>query len=209
VDGEIAAVYGRLVDELRGAGARIDEGVHPVPLAEGHDVAQRQIQGAMSRWLPDEAFQSLLERAAAAPADDNTPPVRWARHITQRAREHQFAAEHRLRLKAAWTNFFRDHDVLLCPVTPTPAIPHDQNPDIDARTVTVNGATRPYGDQWAWLQAVGVVHLPVAVTPVGRTSAGLPVGIQIVAPHLEDRTAIDVAARIADIVGGFQAPPGF
>jgi amidase len=44
---------------------------------------------------------------------------------------------------------------------------------------------------------------------VGLTSAGLPVGIQIVAPHLEDRTAIDVAARIADIVGGFQAPPGF
>ncbi|MEA2527126.1 MAG: amidase [Thermomicrobiales bacterium] len=62
VDGEIAAVYGRLVDELRGAGARIDEGVRPVPLAEGHDVAQRLIQGAMSRWLPDEAFQSLLER---------------------------------------------------------------------------------------------------------------------------------------------------
>jgi amidase len=37
----------------------------------------------------------------------------------------------------------------------------------------------------------------------------LPVGIQIVAPHLEDRTAVDVARRIAAVVGGFQAPPGY
>ena len=98
---------------------------------------------------------------------------------------------------------------LLCPVTPTPAIPHDHNPDVDARTITVNGAARPYGDQFAWLQAIGVVHLPVVVAPVGLTPAGLPVGIQIVAPHLEDRTAIDVARRIAEVVGGFQAPLGF
>jgi amidase len=98
---------------------------------------------------------------------------------------------------------------LLCPVTPTPAFPHDQNPDVDARLLTVNGAPRPYGDQFAWLQAVGVVHLPAVVAPVGRTATGLPVGIQIVAPHLEDRTAIDVARRIAQVIGGFQAPPGF
>ena len=192
-----------------GVGAGIDEGVRPVSLAESHDVAQRLIQGAMSRWLSEEGFRSLLDRAATAPAADDRPPVRWARNITQRVREHQIAAEQRLQLKSAWARFFRDHDVLLCPVTPTAAIPHDLNPDVDARTIVVDGATRPYGDQFAWLQAVGVVHLPAAVAPVGFTSAGLPVGVQIVAPHLEDRTAIDVAARIADVAGGFQPPPGF
>lgn len=135
--------------------------------------------------------------------------MRWARNVTQRVRDYQFVAEQRLRLKAAWADFFRDHDVLLCPVTPTPAILHDHNPDVDARTISVNGISRPYGDQFAWVQAVGVVHLPAAVAPVGLTSTGLPVGIQIVAPHLEDRTAIDMAARIAEVVGGFQPPPGF
>ncbi len=209
IDSEIAGVYERLVAELRRAGARIHDGARPAPLAEGLDVAQRLIQDAVSPWLPEEEFRSLLERAAAAPADDSTPPVRWARNVTQRVREYQFVAEQRLRLKAAWADFFRDHDVLLCPVTPTPAIPHDHNPDVDARTISVNGISRPYGEQFAWLQAVGVVHLPAAVAPVGFTSTGLPVGIQIVAPHLEDRTAIDVAARITEVVGGFQAPPGF
>jgi amidase len=47
------------------------------------------------------------------------------------------------------------------------------------------------------------------VVPVGRTAAGLPVGMQVIGPALEDRTPIDVAGRIADVVGGFAAPPGF
>ena len=174
-----------------------------------HDVAQRLIQGAMSGWLPDEMFQGLLARAAAAPAADQSPPVRWARNITQRARDYTQVQEHRLRLKAAWAEFFRGHDVLLCPVMPAPAIPHDHTPDVDARTIVVNGVTRSYGDQFSWLQAIGVVHLPVVVAPIGLTAAGLPVGIQIVAPHLEDRTAIDVARRLAEVCGGFQAPPGY
>ncbi|HET7092330.1 MAG TPA: amidase family protein, partial [Thermomicrobiales bacterium] len=209
IDGEVAAVYARLVEALREAGARIDERARPVPLAESHDVAQRLIQGAIASSLPEEEFRALLDRAAVAAADDDSPPTRWARNITQRARDYHLAAEQRLRLKAGWADFFRRYDALLCPVTPTAAIPHDQNPDVDARTIVVNGSTRPYGDQFAWLQAVGVVHLPAVVAPVGFTEAGLPVGIQIVAPHLEDRTAIDLAARLADVVGGFQAPPGF
>jgi amidase len=209
VDREITAVYDHLITELRGAGATVVESVPPVPVADAHDVAQRLIQGAMSGWLSDEMFQTLLARAEAAAADDTTPPVRWARNITQRVREYRLAEEQRLRFKAAWADFFRNHDVLLCPVTPTPAFPHDHTPDVDARTIVVNGATRSYGDQFSWLQAIGVVHLPVVGAPVGLTSAGLPVGIQIVAPHLEDRTAIDVARHIADVVGGFQAPPGF
>jgi amidase len=209
VDAEVLNRYERLLAELRAAGARIDDRARPAPLARGHDVAQRLIQGAMSAWPPDDDYQSLLQRVAAVPAGDQSPPVRWARNITQRARDYVRVQEERLRLKAAWAEFFRDYDVLLCPVTPTPAIRHDQNPDVDARTIVVNGAPRAYGDQFAWLQAIGVVHLPAVVAPAGLTSGGLPVGIQIVAPHLEDRTAIDVAGRIAEVGGGFQAPPGF
>lgn len=198
-----------MVDTLRAADARIDERAGPVPLDAGHDVAQRLIQGSMSVAVPEEAFQALLARANSADDTDDAPPIRWAHNITQRARDHQLAAEERLYQKAAWADFFRDYDVLLCPVTPTSAIPHDQDPDVDARTIVVNGSRRPYGEPFAWLQAVGVVHLPVAVAPVGVTTAGLPVGIQIVAPHLEDRTAIDVAARMAEVIGGFRSPPGY
>jgi amidase len=52
-----------------------------------------------------------------------------------------------------------------------------------------------------------MAHLPSAVVPVGRTAEGLPVGIQVVAPYLEDRTALDVARRLSALVGDIGAPP--
>jgi len=51
--------------------------------------------------------------------------------------------------------------------------------------------------------------LPGTVAPVGRTRSGLPVGIQIVGPYLEDRTPLDVAKRMAEVIGGYERPPGY
>ena len=39
--------------------------------------------------------------------------------------------------------------------------------------------------------------------------ANVPVGMQVVAPHLEDRTAIHFARLIEEVIGGFEAPPGY
>ena len=116
-------------------------------------------------------------------------------------------AERRLHLQREWSAFFRTYDVLLTPVTPTPAFLHDHDPDVDARTIVLDGAPFPYADQFAWLQAVGVAHLPAVSAPAGRTPGSLPVGIQIVAPRFEDRTAIDFAGRLAEVAGGFVPPP--
>ena len=51
------------------------------------------------------------------------------------------------------------------------------------------------------------VLLPATVPPVGRTAAGLPVGIQVVAPFLHDRTALAFARRITEVIGGYEVPP--
>jgi amidase len=71
----------------------------------------------------------------------------------------------------------------------------------------VNGQPRPYTDLGVWAGLAGVAYLPAAVAPVGFTGAGLPVGVQIVAPYLEDRTAIDVARHVESVLGGFRPPP--
>ncbi len=209
IDAEILARYRQLIEELRASGATVTETAGPVPLADGHALSQQLIQGGISPWIPDEGYRALASRATSAAADDDAPQIRFARNITQTARDLLNARETRGRQKAEWAGFFRTYDVLLCPVTPTPAIPHDHNPDVDARTILVNGESRPYGDQFAWLQAIGAVHLPVVVAPAGLTPGGLPVGIQIVAAEFGDRTAIDFARRMQKVIGGFQAPPGF
>ena len=55
----------------------------------------------------------------------------------------------------------------------------------------------------------GVLGLPVAVPPVGRTADGLPVGVQVVTPYLRDRDAVRTAGLIAEVAGGYDVPPGF
>jgi amidase len=51
--------------------------------------------------------------------------------------------------------------------------------------------------------------LPATVAPIGRTAQGLPVGIQIMGPFLEDATPISIAGLLADLLGGFEPPPGY
>ena len=67
----------------------------------------------------------------------------------------------------------------------------------------------PYTDQIGWLGPIGSALLPASVAPVGGTPEGLPVGVQIVADHLDDRTAIDFARILSRELGGFEPPPDF
>ena len=99
--------------------------------------------------------------------------------------------------------------MLLCPVSILPAIPHDHSEPLMLRRLEVNGQVRPYTDQLGWVGPIGAALLPATVAPAGRTPGGLPVGVQIVAGHLEDRTSIDFARRLADEIGGFESPPGW
>jgi amidase len=51
--------------------------------------------------------------------------------------------------------------------------------------------------------------LPATTAPIGLTKDGLPVGIQIIGPYLEDATPIDLAGKLTEIIGGFQPPEGY
>jgi amidase len=123
-------------------------------------------------------------------------------------REWLSANERREQLRARMAEFFRDVDALLMPVAVVPAIPHDHSEPFAARTIQSQSGTRPYMDLFGWVGLATVAYLPATVVPVGRTPAGLPVGIQIVGPYLEDRTTLAVARQVEKLLGGFAAPPG-
>jgi amidase len=61
----------------------------------------------------------------------------------------------------------------------------------------------------SWTTVATLAGVPATAAPVGRTTAGLPVGIQILAPMWEDGTSIAFATLLSDVVGGFSAPPAF
>ena len=181
----------------------------PCSLREAERLAQRLIQAVFSGAYPAEEYERLRVLAETAAVDDDSPPVRHARNVTVRSRDLSIALEARAQLAARCATFFTEYDVLLCPITPTTAIPHDHQPDVDARRIIVNGISRPYGDQIPWASLPGVCGLPAVVLPAGLARDGLPVGLQVIGPFLADRTVIDVAGYIGELVGGFVSPPGY
>lgn len=109
-------------------------------------------------------------------------------------------------LRAVWADWFREYDVLLCPVMPMLPFPHDHEGTVADRWVIINGKSRPQAECLAWTGLVGVAYLPSTVVPVGRVG-DLPVGVQVVGPYLEDRTSLFVAGRLAELLGGYEPPP--
>src|SRR5262249_40260579 len=118
------------------------------------------------------------------------------------------AAGDRMAARAAWHEFFRTHDAFLLPTVFCVAPPHDHTPQ-DARTIPTPAGNRPFEHIFPWVSFATLTGLPATVAPVGQTRGGLPVGIQVVGPYLEDATPIDVAGQLAELVGGFKPPTGF
>ena len=59
-----------------------------------------------------------------------------------------------------------------------------------------------------WPGVATLPGLPATAVPAGRTAEGLPIGVQIVGPWLEDRTTLELARLIELEFGGF-VPPAF
>lgn len=116
----------------------------------------------------------------------------------------------RLEHRHLWHEYFRTHDAFLMPVAITPAILHDHSMPRHRRVVTLaDGSKRGYMELSAWIAPAGLPGLPATVIPAGLTAQGLPVGLQIVGPYLEDLTPIELAEILEKELGGFRKPPMF
>lgn len=115
----------------------------------------------------------------------------------------------RLDARRIWQEYFRTHDAFLMPVNFVAAFPHLEQPLMKDRKIPIPDGQRDYLDVLRWISIATHSGCPATAAPVGVTKQGLPVGIQIMGPFLEDATPINIAGLIADVVGGFRPPPGY
>ena len=173
-------------DRLADAGAKVEEASLPVPMPDQYLMFNNLILPAIAPSLGEE-----IGRAVSPSQYD------WLRLQDVRAQ-----------MQRAWARWFAEGvDAFLCPVTPTPPFLHNHEGELMTRTMEVNGETRSYVENTTWTGLIGVVGLPSAVPPLPRTADNLPVGIQVVTPYLHDRTAVRLAALIAEASGGGYEPP--
>ena len=107
-----------------------------------------------------------------------------------------------------WRAFFAQWDVVLCPVSPTPAFRHDAG-GMAARRLRIDDQEIAYQDQSPWSSLATLTGLPATAMPIGLSDEGLPVGMQVIGPYLEDRTTIAFAQAVEGVFGGFVPPPGY
>jgi amidase len=206
----IRAMLDRVARELERGGAQVARGSALLPdLARGARLFASLLFAAMAvRWPADVIERLRAQAAALAPDDERLAAYRirgavfthgaWLALDTERARR-----------RTAWREFFRSFDVVLAPPMPTPAFPHDHSADFDARTLDVDGTRRPYPDQAVWAAIATETGLPATTVPIERTADGLPIGVQVIGPYLEDRTTLAFAGLLERIFGGFAAPATF
>lgn len=196
-------------DRIAGKVANLDAKVRPhIDVEDGHRRYLRLLNSVMAAGFPPQVLEEYQKAYAELAPDDARIEAQVVRGAAQPHRAWLGDNEGRQHLRARWAEFFRDVDVLLCPIMPTPAFPHDHSP-FGERTLRVDDHVIAYAEQLFWAGLVTVGYLPSTVVPVGTSPEGLPVGMQVVAPFLDDRTALHFARLLEDEIGGFAPPPAF
>lgn len=215
IDHQMASLYLQLKSALGTAGVKVDAGsplgmalddFYPLYLnlmgsimgASQKKLGRRVMGLAAPVWqrigeyfhLPKH-FEQFLEGAAQSHVD-------WLR-----------MDERRRRIRQKFLAVFDQYDVILMPPAATTALQHQHQPELPLRKIWINGERRNYADMLMWISPATLMGLPSTSAPIGKTTLGMPVNVQIMGAPFQDKTTIRFASLMAKVMGGFTSPPGY
>ena len=190
VDADVLARLEAATAALEAAGVRVDRSARP-------DIDPAQACG-LGMFLVTSAMLQSIPAAVAEVGGSSGGTTHRAWLDAHQARE---------AIREQWAAFFQRFDAVLMPVSFVPPFPHCQEGSFATRTLQCNCSTRPYADLVRWTILTGMAYLPSSVPPIGRTPAGLPIGMQVVGPWGGDWRTIRLAGYIGALCGGYVAPP--
>jgi len=210
VDREVQARLQALADFLGKRKVKVSFTARPAfDTAEAHRTYIFLLRAATAGRQTAEEFSRNAEITRGLAPDDQRYYAWTMRANTASHRDWLAANETRHKMRWRWAEFFREWDLLLCPVASSAAFPHDHAGERHERMITVNGKRVPCVDQLFWAGYGGMAYLPATVAPAGFTPAGLPVGVQIIGPQYGDRTCIEFARLLEREFQPFVPPPDY
>jgi amidase len=206
---DVRAALDSMVEKIGKIGAKITRSSPLVPdLALQGRTYTRLLTSVVGTDLPESVYSRLQDVSKSIPSTDTSLPSERVRGLVTSHRDWMKADRARAGLAQRWRELFREFDVVLCPIMPTTAFPHDHS-DMATRRIVVDGQDVSYGDQTMWAGVATLTGLPATTMPIGVSEGGLPIGMQIVGPYLDDRTPLAFAALAEGEFGGFTPPPGY
>jgi amidase len=196
VDDSVAAVVESAAAIFSSEGAAVAESCPELPEAEDTFRTLRAWNfqarfGALLAARPEDFKRSLADNIRAGEGLTGADVARAYRQRTA--------------LGQRMVDFFGSYDALVLPVSQVPPFPADQE-----FPTQING--RPMTSYLDWMRSayfVTVTGCPAISVPAGFTPEGLPVGIQIVVAHNQERRLLEVAYAFerATRFGDHRPPP--
>jgi amidase len=205
VTGDTRKALVRLAGELDRLGCRIEnrlpDSFDPLATLETFgELWQAEVGSALTEEVEAEQAQGFGN-------DPGDPFLRgMARRVNATMRQYTATLQQRDALIQAFEEFFEQWDALLCPVVVTPAFLHNAQ----GAYITVDDHTVPSSTgTMAYCAPFTVTGHPAVVVPFALSSGGLPIGVQIVGRLWGDMEVLSIAARLVEVTGPFQHPPGY
>ena len=205
VSAEVRARVDELASWLGARGAKVAEASPGFDWREHYLDYTRTLMSRMSIAQPLEERQGMAG-ALRAHGDDQAAAL--ADGLTLSATDLYVLMDRREAYRRLYREFFREWDVLLTPMALGEPFPHTQGP-FDERTIELDGEKAPYRLQVFYPSIATFAGQPATAFPGGLSRGGLPLGLQVVGPYLEDLTPLRFVQLLEDERGGFVAPPGY
>jgi amidase len=212
LDPEVKTALEAFAKDLAGAGAQVTPVSAPVDAAGLMAAYRTLLASTLAGDLPPaqlgqmRALRGVSRLALALGADPDSllglPTAYTATHLEWIA-----ADEARARIAAQARRLFAQCDVILAPVAPVAAFPHDPTPIPTRKLALSTGEKHGCLIMLRWIALATACGLPATTIPAGQTPSGLPVGAQLIGPRGADQRTIAIAEAIEERLGGFVAPP--
>jgi amidase len=188
VDPEVARVVVALGELLADNGAQVEPAYPDLSEAEEAFLTLRA-------WTFQAGFGELLAANPGAIKESLADNIRAGEGLTGADIARAYAQ--RTALSERTRRFFETYDVLVLPTSQVPPFPAEQE-----YPTSING--HPMTTYLDWMRSCYVITVtgcPAISVPAGTTGDGLPIGVQIVAPHGHDRRLLQIAGGVETVVG--------
>ena len=212
LDPEVWTVIAAFAAELKAAGAEVTAIPSPLHMPTLMSAYQTLLGAIIGEDMPDATIRTMERmrgiarwQMARGAGPGSSAAMTLAYTATHREWLAADAARMRMRHEIAAT--FDRFDVILAPIAPVTAFPHDHRPFARRRLTGSEGEAIPYSSMLNWLSLATALHLPATAIPVGPAASGLPVGAQLIGPLNGDGKTLALAQAIDETIRGFVAPP--
>lgn len=196
-DDAVTTALQAAIDQLTERGMRVVAPPSVDMLVRGQEVGQQLGRAAASGPNPPPPAADLARYDEGG--RDYDALIAHSSRMTHR--EWMTLNDERERIRLEWRDYFRDVDILLTPIAPTTAPPHDTERPFAEQRVLVNGVEHPVAEQWLWAGIANVTYQPAVAFPAGLADDGLPVGMQAVGPFMGDRTCLRFGVLAQEVLG--------